>query len=132
MDPKGYQPNFPVFKEKFKWEVIDGLFCPSFITKDQVEKLKNFPLRSDDVFISTYPKSGTHWLIQILNLIIHKGVDDHEETLATICPWLEAIKIPGECYYLSHLYTQHIKYTQFPFQVTQETRYMMRPARGSS
>ncbi|CAK7300421.1 Amine sulfotransferase [Vulpes lagopus] len=36
---------------------------------DFIENLDNFEVREDDVFIITYPKSGTVWLQQLLSLI---------------------------------------------------------------
>ncbi|XP_035566297.1 amine sulfotransferase-like [Canis lupus baileyi] len=36
---------------------------------DFIENLDNFEIREDDVFIITYPKSGTVWLQQLLSLI---------------------------------------------------------------
>ncbi|XP_067670234.1 sulfotransferase 1C2-like [Haliotis asinina] len=37
---------------------------------DNLTKLKDFPIRDDDVLLCTYPKSGTHWAWEILNMIV--------------------------------------------------------------
>ncbi|XP_071086077.1 sulfotransferase 1 family member D1-like [Haliotis cracherodii] len=37
---------------------------------DKLETMKSRPLREDDIFLATYPKSGTHWAWEILNMIV--------------------------------------------------------------
>lgn len=38
-----------------------------------IEQLKTFDVRDDDVFVITYPKSGTHWIMEIVHLIYNNG-----------------------------------------------------------
>ncbi|XP_070555614.1 sulfotransferase 1 family member D1-like [Ptychodera flava] len=38
-----------------------------------LEKIKNLEVRQDDVFLLTYPKSGTHWLMEMLPRIVNGG-----------------------------------------------------------
>ena len=58
------------------------------IPENRLQVLADFPLRADDVFIVTYPKSGTTWTQQIVKLIKNNGVDDDVQLDSTI-PWLE-------------------------------------------
>ncbi|XP_077996013.1 sulfotransferase 1B1-like [Glandiceps talaboti] len=37
------------------------------------ERVKKFQVRQDDVFLITYPKSGTHWLTQVITLVLQNG-----------------------------------------------------------
>ncbi|XP_040290477.1 sulfotransferase 2B1-like [Bufo bufo] len=52
-----------------------------------------FEVLDDDIFNVTYPKSGSNWMIQILNLIKHKG-DLEKNNMIPIfmrSPWFESI-----------------------------------------
>nr|XP_019575559.1 PREDICTED: amine sulfotransferase-like [Rhinolophus sinicus] len=58
---------------------------------DFLENLEDFEIRDDDVFIVTYPKSGTIWAQQILSLIYFEGHRSRTEIVKTIdrVPFLE-------------------------------------------
>ncbi len=77
---------------------IDGILYPKFISAEHIEKAKSFPLRPDDVVLTCYPKSGTHWLTKILLLIIKNGADEYVQRTprrSTDYHWLEAAEMPG-------------------------------------
>lgn len=65
---------------------------PEYVDTEQIERLKRgFEARADDVLISTYPKSGTTWLQQIVTLLVNDGVARyHGRGLVDTAPWLEA------------------------------------------
>ena len=104
---------------------VNGLIVPHFITKEEVDRLKDFPLRSDDVWVVAYPKAGTTWAQQIVRLVRHGGKDDGK-VLSESVPWLEA---------LSHMYPHvnvdelssprifqsHFKYDIMPCGLPSET-----------
>ena len=82
---------------------VSGVRVPHFITQEEVDKLKSFSLRSDDVWIVAYPKAGSTWTQQIVRLLQNRGEDDGK-VLSESVPWLEA---------LSYMYP-HIKPDQLP------------------
>ena len=74
-----------------------GLNVPPFFDLEWVKGMKTvMKLRPDDVWIVTYPKSGTTWTQQIVRLIINGGKEDGK-LLTDAVPWVEAFNetIPG-------------------------------------
>lgn len=62
----------------------------SVITKDGLAAAQAFQAQTDDVFISTYPKTGTTWLQQICHQLRTGGHLDFDEiSEEQIVPWLE-------------------------------------------
>jgi len=60
-----------------------------FRSVDSAEHTKDLSLRSDDVFISTYPKCGTTWTQQIVQLLRTGGDMDFDE-ITEVVPWFES------------------------------------------
>ena len=69
---------------------INGLPVPLYITQLQMDSLRDIELFSDDIWIVTYPKSGTAWTQQIVRSILCKG--DDNKKISEAVPWLEAAK----------------------------------------
>ena len=63
------------------------------IGEERWEKLMNFPVCQDDVFIAGYPRCGTTWTQQIVKLLRNGGKDDGERLDLTI-PFIEFIGSP--------------------------------------
>merc|ERR1711865_275008 len=62
----------------------------NMITVDGLNKAQQFQGRPTDVFLSTFPKTGTTWLQQICHQLRTGGHTDFEEiSEESICPWLE-------------------------------------------
>ncbi|XP_022094750.1 sulfotransferase 1A1-like [Acanthaster planci] len=55
-----------------------GVTWPWFVTQEALDALKDYDVWDDDVWVVTYPKAGTHWAMEIVNLIL---VDGHEERI---------------------------------------------------
>ena len=67
-----------------------GMNVPKFVLQEELDKLRDFQLYPDDVWVVTYPKCGTTWTQQIVRLIKNKGVQD-DIVVSHAVPWLEAI-----------------------------------------
>ena len=65
------QPQEPPKLKSFK-----GLLVPRFVSEEWMEELNSFELCSDDVWVVSYPKSGTTWVQQIVKLLRSGGKDD--------------------------------------------------------
>ncbi|XP_056652700.1 sulfotransferase 2B1 [Monodelphis domestica] len=77
----------------FKYKGINfpaGLYEPE--TLSYVEK--DFKVKNDDIFIVTYPKSGTTWMIEILSLILKNGDPSWARSVPNWerAPWCETVQ----------------------------------------
>ncbi|KAM6355847.1 amine sulfotransferase-like [Podargus strigoides] len=68
-----------------------GFYFGINTTPEYVATLEDFEINDSDIFITTYPKSGTVWTQNILSLIIHEGHRNGTENVDMInrIPWLE-------------------------------------------
>ncbi|NXI91852.1 ST3A1 sulfotransferase, partial [Psophia crepitans] len=68
-----------------------GFYFGVNTTAEYVASLEDFAINDSDIFLATYPKSGTVWTQNILSLIIHEGHRNGTEDMETMdrIPWLE-------------------------------------------
>lgn len=69
-------------------EDVDGVLVPKGGRKDVQDLQDRFRLRSDDLFVTSYPKTGTTWVLHIVKLIRNYGVDDGTSIMESF-PMLE-------------------------------------------
>ncbi|XP_077015415.1 amine sulfotransferase-like [Tamandua tetradactyla] len=93
-------------------------FERTLIDVDVLENLDDFEIRDDDVFIITYPKSGTIWTQQILSLIYYEGHRNKTENVETLdrAPFLEynIRKVDFSMMPSPRILTSHIPYYLAP------------------
>ena len=76
-------PEFPA-------KIINGVRVPPFIDIEWVENMKiDVKPRPGDTWVVTFPKCGTMWTTQIVQLILNRGEDDGKNVMEAI-PWIEA------------------------------------------
>ncbi|XP_075453790.1 amine sulfotransferase-like [Ascaphus truei] len=96
-----------------------GIYFPTeFIVPEYIDSLEHFEIRESDVFLVTYPKSGTIWMQQIMSLIFNEGHRNGTESIENNArvPWLE-IKYPTMDYNSRpspRLFTSHLPYFLMP------------------
>ncbi|XP_022111228.1 sulfotransferase family cytosolic 1B member 1-like [Acanthaster planci] len=59
---------------------LEGNNYSWLMPKENFDALKNFQVRDDDIFVITFPKSGTHWLGEIIDYVMNDGRDDFDRT----------------------------------------------------
>ncbi|KAJ8251553.1 hypothetical protein GJAV_G00222580 [Gymnothorax javanicus] len=64
------------------------IFVNGLITVEHIDSLQTFEIRESDIFLVTYPKSGTIWTQQILILLCEADLSKDMNNLERI-PWLE-------------------------------------------
>ncbi|MDO9265228.1 MAG: sulfotransferase domain-containing protein [Desulfosalsimonadaceae bacterium] len=64
---------------------------PPFMTQHVIDAVNHrFTVRDDDVFIVTYPRSGTTWTQQVVHLLTNNGVQG-DRHLEIVIPYLEKV-----------------------------------------
>uniref|UniRef100_A0A3P9PX89 Sulfotransferase n=1 Tax=Poecilia reticulata TaxID=8081 RepID=A0A3P9PX89_POERE len=84
-------PSTPIEFES-KYFEFDGVRLPPFC-RGKMEDISNFSLRSSDIWIVTYPKSGTS-LLQEVVFLVSQGADPDEIGLMNIDEQLPVIEYP--------------------------------------
>uniref|UniRef100_A0A8C6C1A9 Sulfotransferase n=1 Tax=Monodon monoceros TaxID=40151 RepID=A0A8C6C1A9_MONMO len=81
--------------ERLAVDYVEGILQPK-PTCDTWDQIWNFQARPDDLLISTYPKAGTTWTQEIVDLIQNEGDIDRSQRAPTHerFPFIEW-KIPG-------------------------------------
>lgn len=103
-DGKGGQIKFPIFISQADLDLIE----------------KEFVAKDDDVFVVTYPRSGTTWTEQMVHLLVNKG-QQGEQRLTDAVPWVETLphRPNGMTKFLEtmpqrRLFTSHLPYSLMP------------------
>ncbi|KAF0029536.1 hypothetical protein F2P81_018641 [Scophthalmus maximus] len=84
-------PSTPIEFESRYFE-FDGVRLPPFC-RGKMEEIANFSLRSSDIWIVTYPKSGTSLLQEVVYLV-SQGADPDEIGLMNIDEQLPVLEYP--------------------------------------
>lgn len=88
------------------------------ISDASIGNAMSFQARASDIFINSYPKSGTTWLQQIVHGLRSRG-DMRFEEITAVVPWLETaldmgIDIHGEQFADPRAYKIHLPLTMVP------------------
>ncbi|MDJ0743097.1 MAG: sulfotransferase domain-containing protein [Xenococcaceae cyanobacterium MO_167.B27] len=104
---------------------VNGLILPPYMTEEQVRIYTTFQTRPGDVFLVTYPKSGTTWLAEIIRCIAQPKESDKENLIGGPVPTfdmatqeqLEAVPSPR---YMS----THLPFSLLPRSSEHEVKYI--------
>ncbi|XP_019632275.1 PREDICTED: sulfotransferase 1C4-like [Branchiostoma belcheri] len=71
-----------------------GIRFPGEISKETLDVIPDYPVRDDDIFIVTYPKAGTNWMIEIVSKVMKaagKMATPEEHSM-----WCFELHMPGD------------------------------------
>ncbi|KAK7088409.1 amine sulfotransferase-like [Littorina saxatilis] len=70
-------PNSKMDPNQLEFVVYKGMMMPQLSEPIEVHvpKVKNFQLRDSDVLLCSYPKSGTHWLWRVLDMLVRGSAE---------------------------------------------------------
>jgi hypothetical protein len=79
----------------YRHENVHGISYPPGLNEAKMDLFKdNFQGRPDDVYIVTFPKSGTTWTQQVLHLLHNRG-EQGDVPLIRAIPWVERVVAAG-------------------------------------
>jgi len=111
-----------------KGGTISFPFMVSQADMDLIEK--EFVVQDGDVFVVTFPRSGTTWTEQMVHLLVHNG-EQGEQRLTDAVPWLETL--PHRSRDMSEflktmrgrrLFTSHLPYPLMPHAQNTTAKYV--------
>ncbi|OCT80324.1 amine sulfotransferase [Xenopus laevis] len=77
--------------DPFMFKYRGVYFQTEYTSPQKIDSIQDFKVKDSDVFLVTFPKTGTIWTQQILSLIFNEGHRNGTETVATNyrVPWIE-------------------------------------------
>ncbi|KAI4786912.1 hypothetical protein KUCAC02_036812 [Chaenocephalus aceratus] len=106
--------------EEELYTVYKGVYVVSSVhTPESLKYFEEFAFRPDDIIIVTYPRSGTHWMKEIVPLIMSGGDPEPVDTIVNWkrVPWLEVqytASLELEQRPSPRLLTTHFQYNMMP------------------
>jgi methylamine dehydrogenase accessory protein MauD len=94
----------------------EGRKDPAVTVAPARSPLEAFVPRPDDIFIVTYPRSGTTWMQMILHQLTTQGKMDFPH-ITTVCPWFERSLKDGTAYDAlpaPRVFKSHLPYRKIP------------------
>ena len=77
-------------EHQYRYRLLDGVVMPPYVTPERYQFSRTVETRGGDVCYTSYPKSGSTWLANILYLILHAGQTPDNATLRSQLYWLES------------------------------------------
>ncbi|XP_046568571.1 sulfotransferase 1A1-like [Haliotis rubra] len=94
---------------------VDGLMFPTF-PADVIRGVPDLELRDDDILISGYPKAGTHWLFEVLRVLLRGSCDgggmEKDDFMIEMVPQDQLAKKPSP-----RILNTHVQFTSLPKEI---------------
>ncbi len=74
----------------YKYRLLNGIVMPPYVTPERYAISRAVRTRPGDVCYTSYPKSGSTWLANIIYLILNRGNTPDKVTLRSQLFWMES------------------------------------------
>ena len=95
---------------------VNGMPLPSFVFPEELERLKGMEVYPDDVWVVSYPKTGSTWTKQIVKLVRNNGIPD-DVVISYSVPWIEAVKGLNPVFEVSKMARPRTLSSHFPYHL---------------
>lgn len=104
---------------------------PPFISQQEMNIIANeFIVQDNDIFVVTYPRSGTTWMEQVIHLLLNNG-EQGNKVLGDAVPWVETLpnRPQGFKQFLKEMterrfFTSHLTYSLMPGVQDSNAKYV--------
>lgn len=111
----------------YQRRVYDGMRLPSGIARPAYDSALAYKPRPDDLFVVSFPKSGTTWVQYIVCLIYSEGVPPDGPIMFGATPFLEFVGGEGVLEYEKPIpIKSHLPITHLPFHPVAKYIYVCR------
>ncbi|KAK3084383.1 hypothetical protein FSP39_012626 [Pinctada imbricata] len=115
---------------------IDGIGIPAFPPSKQpggfpkrLNEIINMETRPNDIILATYPKNGTHWMSEILDLLVRGSAEYSKEKIVKIMEFIPHMELINGLQSPRILNT-HLPYKWFPWKHIQNGGKIVHCARN--
>ncbi len=74
----------------YKYRMVEGRVMPPYITPGRYTLSRHIATRRGDICYTSFPKSGSTWLANVIYLITHRGETPADRTLRSCLNWVES------------------------------------------
>ncbi|ELK11990.1 Sulfotransferase 6B1 [Pteropus alecto] len=93
-----------------------GILYSTMSSEELLNSLDSFSAREDDVFLVSYPKSGTHWIAKVIENIPNAGITLTSPIELGDISKFEELKM----YYKKRVIPTHLSYNMLPMDIKQK------------
>lgn len=114
--------NILTFRSKYGGQIsvldVDGLYLPltgyGELQVRHLDNISRLEARDDDVIICSYPKSGLHWIFEVVRMLVRASPVPTSEIMEYSSLEFSSTKRLGSTHNLPRVFVTHLTYHELP------------------